>query len=94
MWNFLLPTHADNARLAKAAHSSFPGDLLGSLRVWFDGGAFAEAAYFTSEADARKGESSAEFSGPQQEYADLFSEMTFLDLRDPQLSGPNQGDKT
>jgi hypothetical protein len=64
-------------------------DLLGSLRVWFDGGAFAEAAYFTGEADARKGESSAEFSGPQQEYADLFSEMTFLDIRDPQLSGPN-----
>jgi hypothetical protein len=64
-------------------------DLLGSLRVWFDGGAFAEVAYFTSEADARVGEAKAEFSGPQEEYASLFGEMTFLDIRNPQLSGPN-----
>jgi quinol monooxygenase YgiN len=63
-------------------------DLLGATRVWFDGGTFAEAAYFTSEADARKGESSTEFAGPQEEYAALFSEMTFIDLRDPQLSSP------
>jgi hypothetical protein len=64
-------------------------DLLGSLRVWFDGGKFAEAVYFTSEADARKGETSDDFSGPQAEYADLFGEMTFVDLRDPQFSGPS-----
>ena len=60
-------------------------DLLGIRRVWFDGGAFVEAAYFTSEADARKGESSAEFSGPQQEYMEQFGELTFIDLRDPLL---------
>jgi hypothetical protein len=60
-------------------------DLIGALRVWFPGGAFAEAAYFTSEEDARKGESSAEFSGPQQEYMALYGEMTFIDLRDPLL---------
>jgi hypothetical protein len=58
-------------------------DLIGSVRVWFPDGRFAEAAYFTSEEDARKGESSAEFSGPQQEYMDLYREMTFLDIRDP-----------
>jgi hypothetical protein len=63
-------------------------DLLGSYRVWFEGGAFAEAAYFTSEADARTGESSSDFSGPQEEFASLFGEMTFIDLRAPQLSGP------
>ena len=33
-------------------------DLLGGLRVWFDGGAYVEAAYFTSEADARRAEQS------------------------------------
>jgi hypothetical protein len=63
-------------------------DLIGSLRVWFDDGTFAEAAYFTSEEDARKGESSSEFSGPQQEYMSLFPDMKFTDLRDPMLTGP------
>jgi hypothetical protein len=63
-------------------------DLLGSLRVWFAGGRFVEAAYFTSEEDARQGEMSAEFSGPQQQYMDLFGEMTFVDLPDPILTAP------
>jgi hypothetical protein len=62
-------------------------DLIGSLRVWFPGGAFVDAAYFTNEEDARKGESSSDFSG-QQDYMDLFSEMTFIDLRDPLLTAP------
>ena len=57
-------------------------DLLGSLRVWFEGGAFVEVAYFTSEEDARKGESSSEFTGPQEEYMALYGEMSFTDLRD------------
>jgi hypothetical protein len=60
-------------------------DLIGGHRVWFDDGSFVDAAYFTSEADARKGEKSAEFSGPQQEYMDQLGEMTFTDLRDPLL---------
>jgi hypothetical protein len=60
-------------------------DLIGGVRVWFDGGAFAEVAYFTNEEDARKGESSAEFSGPQEEYMALFNDMTFTDLRTPLL---------
>jgi hypothetical protein len=63
-------------------------DLLGSLRVWFAGGAFAEAAYFTNELDARTGESASEFSGPQQEYMDLYGEMTFIDIRNPILMSP------
>ncbi len=42
-------------------------------------------AYFTSEEAARKGESSPDFAAPQQEYTDLFSEMTFSDIRDPLL---------
>lgn len=63
-------------------------DLIGGLRVWFDGGAFAEAAYFMSEEDARQGESSTDFSGPQQDYAELYGEMTFIDLRDPIFTAP------
>jgi len=60
-------------------------DLLGGLRVWFDGNAFAEVAYFTSESAARSGESSDEFAGPQEDYMALFGEMNFIDLRDPLL---------
>jgi hypothetical protein len=60
-------------------------DLIGGIRVWFDGNAFAEVAYFTSEADARKGESSSDFSGPQEEFMALYSDMTFTDLRQPLL---------
>jgi hypothetical protein len=61
-------------------------DLLGAVRVWQPDGTFVEAAYFTSEEDAREGETSSEFAGPQQEYAELFGEMTFIDLRRLQLS--------
>jgi len=60
-------------------------DLLGGLRVWFDDGSYVEAAYFTGEAEARKGEQSSDFAGPQQEYVDLFGDPTFIDLRDPLL---------
>lgn len=38
--------------------------------------------------ETRKGETSAEFAGPQAEYTALFGEMTFTDLRDPHLTGP------
>jgi hypothetical protein len=68
-------------------HAARP-DLLGSVRVWFPDDSFVEAAYFTSEEDARKGEASPDFAGPQEEYMALFGDMTFLDLRDPQLTGP------
>ena len=58
-------------------------DLLGGLRVWFEGGAYLEVAYFTSEEDARKGEASAEFADGEAEYTAAFGEMTFIDLPDP-----------
>ena len=60
-------------------------DLLGGLRVFLDGGGYVEAAYFTSEADARRNEASDAFAGPQAEYAALFGDITFTDLRDPIL---------
>jgi hypothetical protein len=58
-------------------------DLLGGLRIWFDGGAYIEAAYFTSEEEARKGETNADFEQPQEEYAAMFGDVTYTDLRDP-----------
>jgi hypothetical protein len=60
-------------------------DLIGGIRVWFKNGSFVEAAYFTSEDAARRGESSNEFSGPQEQYAELYGDMTFTDLREPLL---------
>ena len=60
-------------------------DLLGGQRVWFADGSYVEAAYFTSEAEARKNEASSEFAGPQADYVALFGDMTFTDLREPLL---------
>lgn len=61
-------------------------DLLGAIRVFFDGGAYLEAAYFTSEDAARQGETSAEFQAPHDDFVEMFGEMTFLDLHDPQFN--------
>jgi hypothetical protein len=58
-------------------------DLLGAIRIWLGKEEFVEAAYFTSEADARSGEASAAFAAPLAEYLALFAEMTYVDLRDP-----------
>jgi hypothetical protein len=61
-------------------------DVIGSLRGW-DGDMFTEAIYFTSEADARKGESSMPEDGAQdfEEYASLVEGLTYIDLKDPWL---------
>lgn len=77
--SFETPEMLDQLRAARP-------DLLGSQRVWFGDGSYVEAAYFTSEAEARAGEKSAGFVGPQQEYVALFGDMTFLDLHDPLLA--------
>ena len=60
-------------------------DLIDGYRVWFPHGTYVEAAYFTSEAEAREGEQSEDFDVEQQRYAELFGEPTFLDLREPLL---------
>jgi hypothetical protein len=68
-------------------HAARP-DLIGSIRAWFDGGKFVDMSYFTSEEDARKGEQSEAFSGPSEQYMQLFDDMSFLDLRNPILTSP------
>lgn len=61
-------------------------DVIGSVRAW-DGDFFTEAIYFTSEAEARKGESSMPEDGGEEfeEYASLVEELTYIDLKDPWL---------
>jgi hypothetical protein len=58
-------------------------DLLGGHRVWFADDTYVDAAYFTSEAAARAGETSTEFSEQAASYGALFGETTYTDLRDP-----------
>ena len=64
-------------------------DVIGGVHVW-DGDNFVEAVYFTSEAEARKGESQGneEFQEQMQEWQDLVDDVRFTDLRDPILSSP------
>jgi quinol monooxygenase YgiN len=61
-------------------------DLLGGLRVWFDDSHVLEVAYFTSEADARKGESSGDFGDQGEQFASVFTDMTYLDLPKPSIT--------
>jgi hypothetical protein len=58
-------------------------DVLGSVRMWFGGGAFVEVVYFTSEDDARAGETSEDFADTEQDFAAVYGEVTYTDLRDP-----------
>jgi len=61
-------------------------DILGGLRAWTGADTCVDVMYFTSEADARKGEQ-AEMPDELKEAMESFGEMDveFLDLPDPQL---------
>jgi hypothetical protein len=62
-------------------------DLLGSVRAW-DGDEYTEAAYFTSEAEARAGEAKpppAELADAMQEWQDVMGPITYYDLPRPKL---------
>jgi hypothetical protein len=64
-------------------------DVIGSVRGW-DGDRFTEAIYFTSEADARKGEENMPQDGGQEleEFVSLVEDLTYIDLKDPWLRSP------
>ena len=70
----------------------FRPDVLGSVSVGHDGGAWTMALYFTSEAEAREGERKEPPAETQQIMKEMESlsigETVFLDLRDPWLSSP------
>jgi hypothetical protein len=63
-------------------------DVLGGIRIWTGPTSCVDVAYFTSEADARKGEKAempAEVTQLMGELEGGMGETEYLDLTDPQL---------
>ena len=63
-------------------------DLIGGIRIWTGPDACTEAIYFTSEAEARAGESQEqpeEMRAVFEEFGDLMEGVDYLDLTDPWL---------
>lgn len=72
----------------EANRSAFRPDVMGSLRVWTEPGAYVEAVYFTSEAEAREAEKKeppAELVAQMGDFQEMMADVTFLDLHDPWL---------
>ncbi len=63
-------------------------DLIGGLRVWTGPDSYVEAAYFTSEAEARAGERAElpeEAAAMMAEFQEIMANTEFIDLKDPDL---------
>ena len=73
-------------------------EILGSLSIEHEGGAWTMGIYFTSEDEARAGESKeppAELKAQMEELNSLMiGEPTFFDLKDPWLSSPSSARST
>lgn len=78
-------------RLRELEHEAEPiltkhrPELLGGMTVW-DGDHYIETAYFTSEADARKGETMdppADAAALMQEFFSLMGDVTYYDITEP-----------
>ena len=69
--------------------ASFRPDVLGSVAINHEGGAYTMVIYFTSEAEAREGERKeppAEMKAVMEEMSSLEAgQPSFLDIRDPWL---------
>jgi hypothetical protein len=86
-------TGVDRAQVARmdAAFERFADqrpDLLGGLRVWTGPDSCIDVAYFTTEADARRGEQSPMPEELQELMGELeggLGQTEYLDLTDPQL---------
>jgi hypothetical protein len=89
-------TNPPRAREIMAASSGqardFRPEILGSLNVMQDDGAFTMAIYFTSEQEAREGERKEpppELAAQMEELNSLAAgPLEFLDLREPWLYSP------
>jgi hypothetical protein len=72
-----------------AQHAAdFRPDLIGGIRVWTGPESYVEAAYFTSEADAREGETKEPPAELAEQFAELqqsMADVEFVDLTDPVL---------
>ena len=71
---------------------TFRPDILGTMSIQHDEGAWTMAIYFTSEAAAREGEQKPPPAEVQEMMEELNSlmigEPTFADLKDPWLASP------
>ena len=68
--------------------ADFRPDLLGGIRVWTGATAYIEAAYFTSEAEARKNEQNEPPPGFAEDFGDfieMMSTVEFLSITDPNI---------
>lgn len=68
--------------------ASFRPDLVGVIRAWTGPDTYVEVGYFTSEAEARQGETKeppAELADEMGDFQELMANVEFLDLRDPWL---------
>ncbi|HZA83637.1 MAG TPA: hypothetical protein VFC13_19575 [Actinomycetes bacterium] len=77
-----------------SAWAAFRPEILGTVAVGHEGGAYTMAAYFTSEAEAREGERKEpppELRAQMDELAALtVGEPEFFDLRQPWLHSPQK----
>lgn len=68
---------------------TFRPDIIGGVRVWTGPTSFVEAAYFTSEAEARAGESAEPPPGLAEhmpEFGELMADTEFADISDPLIN--------
>jgi hypothetical protein len=75
-------------RQFEAHAATFRPDLIGGFRMWTGDRSYIEVAYFTSEADARAGESKeppAELAARMGEFEQVMASVEFVDLREPWL---------
>lgn len=76
-----------DAKLGEHA-ATFRPDLVGGIRVWTGPSTYLEAAYFTSEAEARANEAKeppAELAEMMSEFGEMMADIEFVDLREPWL---------
>jgi hypothetical protein len=62
-------------------------DVIGGVDAW-DSSRFTEFVYFTSEADARKGEQSPPHTAALERIWPLTQDLEYFDLRDPWFASP------
>lgn len=67
--------------------ADFRPDLIGGVTGSHDDGGFTSINYFTSEAEARKGESQdmGDYAEQMKEWETITEEIRFIDLKDPWL---------
>lgn len=63
-------------------------DVIGGVVAW-DGSRFTEFVYFTSEADARRGERAAPHTASLEKVWPLTQDLEYFDLREPWFGSPD-----